>query len=180
MKTKEQIRAEVLAERNKCQLDVVESAQASICNKIINHPKFISSKKIAIYWPMGNELNPLDLIKQEKQIYLPIIKENKTLVFGLVSETTQLQNNKFNIPEPINSQILQAEELDLIILPTVAVNLSRNRIGTGGGYYDRTLSFKQKNKKTKPFLISIVYNFQVRENWTPQTHDIECDEILVA
>ena len=122
--------------------------------------------KIGIYYAVNNEVDvhPLcEILWQEnKRVYLPIV-EKKKLLFGEYRNTSNLKNNRFKIPEPIvglESQI-SAFELDLIFMPLVAFDPMGNRIGMGGGFYDRTLDNKQlDNDLKKPILVGVAYEFQ--------------------
>ena len=67
---------------------------------------------------------------------------------------------------------------DLIFLPLVAFNSKGQRLGMGGGYYDRTLKSKKSSPKTqKPFLCGLAYSFQLNEDFISYDWDIELDAI---
>ena len=140
--------------------------------------------KIGIYYAVNNEVDvhPLcEILWQEnKRVYLPIV-EKKKLLFGEYRDTSNLKNNRFKIPEPIvglESQI-SAFELDLIFMPLVAFDPMGNRIGMGGGFYDRTLDNKQlDNDLKKPILVGVAYEFQKQNQIQPNPWDIPLDMIF--
>ena len=140
--------------------------------------------KIGIYYAVNNEVDvhPLcEILWQEnKRVYLPIV-EKKKLLFGEYRNTSNLKNNRFKIPEPIvglESQI-SAFELDLIFMPLVAFDPMGNRIGMGGGFYDRTLDNKQlDNDLKKPILVGVAYEFQKQNQIQPNSWDIPLDMIF--
>jgi len=140
--------------------------------------------KIGIYYAVNNEVDvhPLcEILWQEnKRVYLPIV-EKKKLLFGEYRNTSNLKNNRFKIPEPIvglESQI-SAFELDLIFMPLVAFDPMGNRIGMGGGFYDRTLDNKQlDNDLKKPILVGVAYEFQKQNQIQPNPWDIPLDMIF--
>lgn len=140
--------------------------------------------KIGIYYAVNNEVDvhPLcEILWQEnKRVYLPIVEKNK-LLFGEYRNTSNLKNNRFKIPEPIvglESQI-SAFELDLIFMPLVAFDPMGNRIGMGGGFYDRTLDNKQlDNDLKKPILVGVAYEFQKQNQIQPNPWDIPLDMIF--
>jgi len=75
----------------------------------------------------------------------------------------KLEPDCFGILEPIYNakKCIAAEDLDLVIMPLTAFDFAGNRIGTGGGYYDRTFSFlKNKSGLHKPYLLGLAYSFQ--------------------
>ena len=140
--------------------------------------------KIGIYYAVNNEVDvhPLcEILWQEnKRVYLPIV-EKKKLLFGEYRNTSNLKNNRFKIPEPIvglESQI-SAFELDLIFMPLVAFDPMGNRIGMGGGFYDRTLDNKQlDNDLKKEILVGVAYEFQKQNKIQPNPWDIPLDMIF--
>jgi len=140
--------------------------------------------KIGIYYAVNNEVDVHPLCKilwqESKRVYLPII-EKKKLLFGEYRDTSNLKNNRFKIPEPIvgiESQI-SAFELDLIFMPLVAFDPMGNRIGMGGGFYDRTLDNKQlDNDLKKPILVGVAYEFQKQNKIQPNSWDIPLDMIF--
>ena len=131
--------------------------------------------KIGIYYAVNNEVDVHPLCKilwqESKRVYLPIV-EKKKLLFGEYRDTSNLKNNRFKIPEPIvgiESQI-SAFELDLIFMPLVAFDPMGNRIGMGGGFYDRTLDNKQlDNDLKKPILVGVAYEFQKQNKIQPNS-----------
>lgn len=140
--------------------------------------------KIGIYYAVNNEVDVHPLCKilwqESKRVYLPIVEEKK-LLFGEYRNTSNLKNNRFKIPEPIvglESQI-SAFELDLIFMPLVAFDPMGNRIGMGGGFYDRTLDNKQlDNDLKKPILVGVAYEFQKQNQIQPNSWDIPLDMIF--
>ena len=140
--------------------------------------------KIGIYYAVNNEVDVHPLCKilwqESKRVYLPIV-EKKKLLFGEYRGTSNLKNNRFKIPEPIvgiESQI-SAFELDLIFMPLVAFDPMGNRIGMGGGFYDRTLDNKQlDNDLKKPILVGVAYEFQKQNKIQPNSWDIPLDMIF--
>ena len=140
--------------------------------------------KIGIYYAVNNEVDVHPLCKilwqESKRVYLPIVEKKKLLV-GEYRDTSNLKNNRFKIPEPIvgiESQI-SAFELDLIFMPLVAFDPMGNRIGMGGGFYDRTLDNKQlDNDLKKPILVGVAYEFQKQNKIQPNSWDIPLDMIF--
>ena len=100
-----------------------------------------------------------------KGCYLPVLtpNHNKSLLFAPYEPDVPMTYNQFGIPEPAVAarHRIKARNLDLIIMPLVAFDRRGNRIGMGGGYYDRTLSFlKARTHWHKPRLVGVGYAFQ--------------------
>ncbi len=89
-------------------------------------------------------------------------KTKNTLLFASVTVQTRYADNRYGIKEPLvkSADIIGAERLDLVLMPLVAFDESGNRIGMGGGFYDRTFAFKQSRSEKKPYLIGIAHEIQ--------------------
>ena len=119
-------------------------------NKIINlfKEEKITKKNIGGYYPINFEVDDLELLKKfEKnnfKISLPIIKKNFQMDFYRWKFSELLKINKYGIPEP-EAKILVYP--DILLVPLVAFDKKLNRLGYGGGYYDRLIARLSKNKK---------------------------------
>ena len=101
------------------------------------------SKKIGLYYPIGSEVSTIGLIKNLRTkkyiISLPVIEKNFEMSFYEWNKNTPLNINNFGIPEPIKLKKIAPSTL---IIPLVAFDDKLNRLGYGGGFYDR---FIKKN-----------------------------------
>ena len=91
--------------------------------------------------------------------------------------TQEFQINKYGISEPKNTEIVPIDKIKLILIPLIAFNRSLFRIGYGGGYYDRTLSDFQ-NKKNRPKLWGVGYDFQLTNTNFQSNSDIRLDKVI--
>jgi 5-formyltetrahydrofolate cyclo-ligase len=115
--------------------------------KILKKEK-ITKKIIGGYYPINFEVSDLELLKQlEKNkfnISLPVIKKNFQMDFYEWSFFDLLKINKYGIPEPETQNIVYP---DVLLVPLVAFDKNLNRLGYGGGYYDRLIAKLSKKKK---------------------------------
>ena len=115
--------------------------------KILKKEK-ISKKIIGGYYPVNFEVDDLELLKKlEKKkfkISLPVIKKNFQMDFYKWSFFDPLKLNKYGIPEPETENIVYP---DILLIPLVAFDKNLNRLGYGGGYYDRFIAKLSKKKK---------------------------------
>ena len=115
--------------------------------KILKKEK-ITKKTIGGYYPVNFEIDDLELLKKfEKNkfsISLPVIKKNFQIDFYKWSFSGLLKINKYGIPEPETKNIVYP---DIILIPLVAFDKNLNRLGYGGGYYDRLIAKLSKKKK---------------------------------
>jgi 5-formyltetrahydrofolate cyclo-ligase len=159
---------------------------ALIVSSVLQCPAFINASNIAIYHAVNGEADPAALSNKilpsgkQKRFYLPILSPNKNqgLLFGEFTTKTKFKNNKFNIPEPLFNAdaLVEGRSLDLIIVPLLGFDSNGNRLGMGGGYYDRCFAFK-KGKKTKPVLLGFAYDFQQIDSLNPESWDVRLDMI---
>ena len=141
---------------------------------------FLRAKRIGIYLANDGEIDPgailATALKAGKSCFLPILHPLKknSLYFGQYDPTTQMVPNRFGIPEPkFNSaQIAPPWSLDIILMPLVAFDREGNRMGMGGGYYDRALAFMSEHHSVKPKLVGLAHSSQEVELISQQSWDI--------
>ena len=108
----------------------------------------ITKKIVGGYYPVNFEFDDLELLKRfEKNkfnISLPVIKKNFQMDFYSWSFSDLLRINKYGIPEPEPKKMIYP---DILLIPLVAFDKNLNRLGYGGGYYDRLISKISKKKK---------------------------------
>lgn len=110
---------------------------------------------------------------------LPVLTGDKTLHFARYNRHDELQPNQYFIPEPAGRQVLiAAEKLDLVLVPLVAFDHLGNRIGTGGGYYDRTFAFLFNKAEKAPFMLGVGYQIQECEEIQAEPWDIKLNGVL--
>ena len=121
--------------------------------------KKLNSKNVGGYYPSNYEIDDLELLvllkKKNFKVSLPIIKKNNQMNFYNWSINDPLKINKFGIPEPLGSKIIYP---DILLVPLVAYDGHLNRLGYGGGYYDRYIGKLEKIKKV--IKIGLAFSFQ--------------------
>jgi len=168
------------------QSDIAEQQLARI---VLEDPWVTESQHVACFISNDGEINTRSLITQlhqaDKCVYLPVLdpRRKNHLLFLLHKPDGLLVTNRFGIPEPdINTgQVIQNQELDLVLMPLVAFDAFGNRLGMGGGYYDRSFAFTRDNhrtNKTKPRLAGIAYDFQQVEPLQTDKWDIPLQKVF--
>lgn len=152
-------------------------------NKIIRQIKTLEewryAKKIALYHAFQGEIDLSELWRtaplQGKYCAFPVLTEQQSLLFLPATPASSFSKNRFGIEEPniALSQAIPPEQFDLIFMPLVAFDSACNRLGMGGGYYDRTLA----DSKGK-CLIGLAYDFQRVPQLIPQPWDVPVDAII--
>ena len=130
-------------------------------------PEFAFANRIALYLTNDGEIDTSwlikDVIERGKEVYLPVLHPLRKghLTFIRYDQNTPMSTNRFGISEPDfrRGTRVSARFMSLVCLPLVAFDTRGNRLGMGGGFYDRTLAFMQ-NKGQKPSLAGCAYAFQ--------------------
>ncbi len=142
--------------------------------------------RIALYLGNDGEIDPryfIDrLAKAGIRIYLPVLHPIKlnTLLFAPYTPGQQLISNRFGIEEPSlkSGRWVAAQHLHLILMPLVAFDRAGNRLGMGGGYYDRALAFKRRGiTRKRPRLIGLAHAFQEVAQLPSEEWDIPLDGV---
>ncbi|WMY94838.1 MAG: 5-formyltetrahydrofolate cyclo-ligase [Arsenophonus sp.] len=157
------------------------NAAYAITKFVLNQKKILSADHIGLFLSFDGEINTKFLIKNlwnhKKKIYLPFLNfYHQEIVFIKYSPNTLLKKNYFNIYEPLvnTKHIIPIKNIDIIFAPLVAFDKQGNRLGMGGGYYDRLL--KKLNKNTH--IIGLAYNFQLVNKIPTEPWDISLPEII--
>jgi len=134
-------------------------------------------KIIGGYYPYNYEIDIMKILeKLEKYNYkitLPKIKKNFQMDFFSWSVKDPLSINKYGIPEPVSSK---TEYPDILLVPIVAYDKNLNRIGYGGGFYDRYINKIKKRKKI--ITIGLAYSFQEVKKISINKYDKKLDFII--
>jgi 5-formyltetrahydrofolate cyclo-ligase len=157
------------------------AAAIELAHHLGKHPLFLYSQHIAFYLPNDGELDVTPLIERAwsmgKCCYLPVLSPlyHNRLWFAPYHRDSELVLNRFGIPEPNCNwdKMRHPWTLDLLLTPLVAFDAEGNRLGMGGGYYDRTLAYLARRKYwRKPHLIGTAYRFQQAEALPYQPWDV--------
>jgi 5-formyltetrahydrofolate cyclo-ligase len=156
-------------------------AAERLCQKVFATPQFLRAKAIALYLPNDGEIDPTPIIKRcwalGKRTYLPVLHPiaHNRLWFIEYTAKTAMTKNCYGILEPKMQHLGRraAWSLDLVLLPLVAFDAQGNRMGMGGGYYDRSFSFKRiKGREQRPALIGLAHELQRVEQLPIESWDI--------
>jgi 5-formyltetrahydrofolate cyclo-ligase len=137
----------------------------------------LTKKCIGGYFPVNHEIDDLEILKKLKkkkyQISLPVIKKNFDMDFYRWSFDDPLKINKYGIPEPFSKQLIYP---DILLVPLVAFDKNLNRLGYGGGYYDRVID--KLSKKKYILKIGLALSVQKINNVPVTKYDKKLDYIV--
>jgi len=144
--------------------------------KILKKNKSLG-KIIGGYYPYNYEVDTIKILEKfEKlnfQISLPKIKKNSQMNFYSWSIQDPLTINKYGIPEPTSDKIVYP---NILLVPLVAFDKHFNRIGYGGGFYDRYIKKIKKNKKI--ITIGLGFTFQKIKKIPINRYDVKLDFVV--
>jgi len=131
--------------------------------------RFLRARHIAFYLANDGEIDPAPLLKlanrYRKHCYLPVLKRWPAtgMAFQKLQRKQAWQRNRFNIREPRTDRKRQvrAWRLDLVLMPLVGFDAAGNRLGMGGGFYDRAFAYRHRQGATKrPRLLGLAHQCQ--------------------
>lgn len=166
---KSDLRQNLRARRRTLSADEQHQAARRLAVNLTGTRLFLTSRRVACYLPNDGEIDTAPVIEHirrlRKILYLPVLSRlsHDRLWFAEAGPKTKMTPNRFGIPEPVveSRDLVRAQELDLILMPLVGFDDKGNRLGMGGGFYDRSLEFlRHRNHWRKPHLLGIAYDFQ--------------------
>lgn len=182
MKTKSEIRKEILNIRNNLDVNEATNRSSIIINKLKSSNEYKNSTNIMVYMDFKNEVNTKGFIEEAlregKRIIIPYTSIEKVEIIPVeIKDFDDLVMCRFGYLEPKREKIenpFDVKQLDLVVVPGVVFDKKKNRIGFGKGYYDRLLI----NRKPSAKAIAIAYEFQVLDEVPAEEHDIKMDKII--
>lgn len=142
---------------------------------------------IALFLSQDGELDTQQCIEylwqtENHQVFLPVLETHEDLHMAFVAYTPQsiMKNNQFGILEPDepHKHHLTGEKIDLVLMPLVGFDSEGNRLGMGGGYYDRSFSFKINQANQKPLLIGWAHSCQQVDKLPKEPWDVPLNGII--
>ena len=134
-------------------------------------------KVIGGYFPVNYEVDDMNILKKfnkkKYQISLPVIKKKFEMDFYKWSFNEPLKINMYGIPEPEKIKLVYP---DVILVPLVAFDKKLNRLGYGGGYYDRLI--KKLSEKKNILKIGLALSTQKINNVPINEYDKKLDYIV--
>jgi len=181
-----EIRNQIRAQRRAVDPQTRASNSSKICGWFWKLDAFQSAEHVAAYLAFDGEADPMELMtsafEQGKQVYLPVIVgKTKPLSFAPWTPSTTMVKNRFNILEPDvdPSKRIPADRLDFVVNPLVGFDEQCNRIGVGGGYYDRTFAFLNEPDRARTVqLVGFAFEIQKLTSIQPQSWDVRLDAVV--
>lgn len=183
--SRQQIRQAVRQSRRLLTPDQQALFAQQACERIIAHPRIIGAESVAVFLSFDGELDTSPLIQQlwqqGKRVYLPVLHPFRAghLLFLHYAPDTELVRNRLKIMEPRLDvrQVLPLPQLDILLTPLVAFDRHGQRLGMGGGFYDRTLQYRNQMSRG-PYPIGLAHDCQQVDALPVESWDIPLPEII--
>ena len=179
----------LIAKNNRAKINTINSQNCLTENHINNClDKVLFNKRdikyVSLYYPMHNEISPFGFIKyfnlNKFKLTLPVVKaQSRSLLFKEWDLKDKLKRGKLGNLEPLYniSDFLP----QLIIVPMLMFDKNLNRLGYGGGYYDKSINELKKHftREKKDFVtIGLAYSLQETKSIPHEAHDEQLDFII--
>ena len=175
---KDEIRKQILEKRSSLSLEEVDKKSELIIENLAPYLK--NAQNIMIFMDMKNEVRITKLIElyPEKNFFISKIvnSKNREMKINKYNEN-ELVLHKFGYYESSSDDFYDEKILDIVIVPALAFDSSKNRIGFGGGYYDTFLN-KVRGKNKNTLFIGVCYDFQMIEEVPIEGHDVTLDFVI--
>jgi len=163
-----------------------DHASVTLCQTALSSAHFTNASTIAFYWPIDGEINPIPLmraaLKSGKCCTLPVVPEEEEdlLTFQRVTGSTRFVKDKFGVwaPRPAAAGVVTLTDHDLILTPLVGYTRKGDRLGFGGGFYDRLFD-AMGHTANLPLKVGCAHQGQeITSDWTPAPWDRPLDVVL--
>jgi 5-formyltetrahydrofolate cyclo-ligase len=163
------LRRELRALRRALSVNQQRRHAAAVARLLARQPFFHRARRVGGYWANDGEIDPAPLLRiardRHKRVFLPVLRSrpDRRLWFIEIRKDSRLIPNRFGIPEPQlrKRRIRPPWALDLLLIPLVGFDPTFNRLGMGGGFYDRTLAYLRTRRRwRRPRLVGLAHACQ--------------------
>lgn len=184
-----QQRRRVIGQRSALSDAALARAAAALAAHLSATHVFQRAERVSAYWPVRGEMDLHPTIEtalaQGKRVYLPVLAPagygDTGLLFAPYTAATPIVRDRYGIPTPdvAAAACIRADALDLALVPLVLFDETGQRVGMGGGYYDRTFAFtRERAAETRPTLAGVAHEFQRSDAIEAQPWDVAMDLIV--
>jgi 5-formyltetrahydrofolate cyclo-ligase len=181
LEAKHRLRTQVLARRDALDLPTRQRHSRTITQQLLNLPEYGTASVVAAYASFGSEFDTTafltDILASRKRLVLPRVdRAQKRLALCEVTDMrADLQSGVWGIREPAHHcPVVPPSTVGLVLVPAVAVSPRGERLGYGGGYYDRLLAEMGSEARR----VAAAYSIQLLNDLPTGTHDLSMDIVI--
>jgi len=185
--SRKQLRKQLRAARRGLSRSEQKRASLQLARNLSKTSLFVRSRHIAFYLAADGEINPSLLLAHSRRLhkhcYLPVLQRwpSTQMSFQRLVPKQRWIRNRYGIREPKPNRKLQVKpwRLDLVLMPLVGFDAQGNRLGMGGGFYDRTFAYRRiRPDWQKPILLGLAHHCQKTAALPAASWDIPLDGIV--
>ncbi len=172
---KKRMRKQMKEAKKQVSLQDKQTRSTPILQKIEQLDAFQKAQKVMVYWSLPDEVATHEFVKKwakEKEVILPVVKGEVLELRKFTSMQDMRKEPVFGIYEPTGPIEKAPESIDLIVVPGVAFDSQRNRLGRGKAYYDKLL------QNSQAFKVGICFDFQLVPKVPVDRFDIPMDLVV--
>ena len=175
---KKELRRQIRELKRAMTPEQIEQASLRLGELFLKTQQYKNAKTIYGYLPYNQEVRTIPMLEQAlkdgKKVAVPKCYGDE-MKFIYLEDLTQVELGYCNIPEPIADGPVAEDETTLVLMPGMAFTKNGDRMGYGGGFYDKFLA-KEPNHPT----VALCYSFQMVESLPTAEYDIPVDCVLWA
>jgi 5-formyltetrahydrofolate cyclo-ligase len=185
---KRRLRKNFISRRDAIPPHIRRTKEAAIENRLFSLKEFNDASNILCYVSFRSEVSTQnileDIITTGKNLILPRVDtRHRRLRLFFVEDLSELREGYMGIPEPPLRKSHEAflANVDLVIIPGTGFDTNGARLGYGGGYYDRLLSYESKQLAgidRHIMTVALAFEEQIGRNIPAEPHDIKVDIII--
>ena len=173
---KKELRSKIRQLKQQMTPQQIEAASKRLTELFLNTEEYKQAKAIYGYLPYNQEIRTVPLLEQAlrdgKKVAVPKVYGD-AMRFIWMQDLSRVEKGYAGIPEPVDDQPVAMDETALVLMPGLAFDRSGNRMGYGGGFYDRFLA-QQPNHPT----VALCYDFQLVDEIPVGEYDIPVDRVV--
>lgn len=153
-----------------------QSRSLAILSKVEQMHEFVNAKTVLLYWAMEDEVQTQTFVErwyQSKTILLPCVDGDDLLLRQFTGRHSMQKGEQFGIEEPVGPLFTKLDAIDMIVVPGVAFDKCKNRMGRGRGFYDRLLKSTPNACK-----VGIAFDFQMVDAVPTESFDVKMDKVV--
>lgn len=173
---KKELRKIVRAAKNEVPLEEKIRRSQHIMQQVEQLATFRNADTVLLYWSMDDEVYTHDFVMRwykEKTILLPCVDGDDLLLRRYTGPDSMQPGPQFCIPEPVGPVFEALEQVKMIVVPGVAFDRNKNRMGRGRGFYDRLLKSTPNAVK-----VGVAFSFQIFDKIPTEPFDVPMDEVV--
>ncbi len=176
---KSRLREELLLKLRNFSTEERAQQNQKIIEKLFTLPEFQNAERIGFFASEEFEVNTDELIKKSletgKKVFLPKVRNNTELEFHEIKNLDELELGEYSIRAPkAEAPKIEISKIDLLVVPALAFTKTGDRLGRGGGFFDRVL------QKFAGVSVGLAFDFQMLPELPIEEWDKKVSRVLSA